>query len=203
MGFERDLVVRAMQASYNNPDRAAEYLFSGNVPAGPAQGQGQQQQQQQQGAQDDQQEQGHGADAGGGPGGPVAVDLAALQQLLQERPEVLDALINQIAASNPALMQVIGQNRQAFAQLLQNPAVLGQVLQAAGLGSVQGDPQAMQENVIEVSQADREAIARLEALGFSRDQVLEAYLACDRNEEIAANYLFENGADADLMDNDQ
>merc|ERR1711879_481721 len=44
---------------------------------------------------------------------------------------------------------------------------------------------------VELSEADRNAVDRLAGLGFPREAALEAYLACDRKEELAANFLFD------------
>ena len=45
--------------------------------------------------------------------------------------------------------------------------------------------------VVRLSQAEAAAVQRLRDLGFSERQALEAYLACDKNEQMAANLLFD------------
>ena len=45
---------------------------------------------------------------------------------------------------------------------------------------------------LNLSQTDRESVDRLKNLGFSEDEALQAFMACDRNETLAANFLFDN-----------
>lgn len=229
MGFEREQVIRALRASFNNPDRAVEYLMTGipahlmHEAAGPAArpvqtggvapttpaasapastapaaqaapvapaGQpqnlfqlAQQQQQQQPG--------GRGtATAGAGAG---EIDLEALRnhpqfqqlrQLVQTNPNLLAPLVQQIMEQNPQLGQLFESNPEALMQLLNGGD------EAEGDGAVPPGAQ-----VIHITPEEQAAIGRLEALGFSRQKAAEAYLACDKNEELAANYLFETGFD--------
>ena len=39
---------------------------------------------------------------------------------------------------------------------------------------------------------------QLSALGFSKIEAAQAYIACDKNEELAANLLFDRLANGDL-----
>merc|ERR1719454_702830 len=53
-------------------------------------------------------------------------------------------------------------------------------------------PQQPQRQRILLSPEDQASIARLVDMGFPRDRATEAYLACDKKEEVAANFLFDN-----------
>ena len=49
----------------------------------------------------------------------------------------------------------------------------------------------MREAVDHLAEDDEAAVGRLVDLGFEREHAAEAYLACDRNEMLAANVLMD------------
>lgn len=61
----------------------------------------------------------------------------------------------------------------------------------AGAGAGQEGGAAMPSNYIQVTQEEKVAIDRLADLGFDKQLAIEAFFACDKNEEMAANYLFD------------
>jgi len=139
---------------------------------------------------------GTGAGAGAGAGAGIAAALGGgeganldflrdnptfqnLRQLVQQQPQMLESVLQQVGASNPQLAQMISANPEAFLQLLSEGSDDEAVPLPPGAQSVS------------VTEEERDAIERLCRLGFDRDMVIQAYFACDKNEELAANFLFD------------
>ncbi|KAF2432197.1 UV excision repair protein Rad23 [Tothia fuscella] len=105
-----------------------------------------------------------------------------LRQIVQQQPQMLEPILQQVGTGNPALAQMIAQRPEEFLRLLaedhEDDAALPPGAQS-----------------IQVSEEEREAIERLCRLGFERDLVIQAYFACDKNEELAANFLFDQPDD--------
>jgi hypothetical protein len=193
--------MRALRAAFYNPDRAVDYLLNG-IP----ENQDQQQQQQQQPAP---------STGGGMPTAPTGDmgdmgdnPLAFLQNnpmfsQLRERiirePQFFQTFMNQLAQTQPQLHQAISQNPQQFLQLLLGNNAGGAGAGAGGVGTGgDNDP----PGTIRVTQEEKDAIERLSSLGFPKHRAIEAFFACDKNEEWAANYLFDNGGADDQYDHD-
>ncbi|XP_019441384.1 PREDICTED: ubiquitin receptor RAD23c-like isoform X1 [Lupinus angustifolius] len=211
--WDRDTVVRALRAAYNNPERAVEYLYSGipeqaeapvigrvpasaqpAIPTDPA-------------AQTAQPAPvtsgGPNAlpldlfpqglpNAGSGAAGAGSLDFLrnsqqfqALRAMVQANPQILQPMLQELGKQNPHLMRLIRDHQADFLRLINEPVEGGEGNLLGQLAS--GMPQA-----VTVTPEEREAIERLEAMGFDRATVLEVYFACNKNEELAANYLLDH-----------
>lgn len=196
MGFDRTQAELALRASFYHVERAAEYLITGNIPSlgeGPASSQGGESGQTPTGSESS----AGGRRQGGGGGADDLSELSqnpqfqALRHLIQQNPEQLQTLMQTLQATQPELYNLIEQRPQEFLELL-NQADEGddddEPLQGGAEGGAggQGPPGTV---TITLSPQDQQAINRLQDMGFERNRVIEAFLACDRNEELAANYL--------------
>lgn len=216
MGYEREQVVAALRASFNNPDRAVEYLLTG-IPGrdqGPSTGP------------DAVAPPVSGAPAvstGGisipantgsspsaGGGNPLSFlrnqpQFHVMRQLIQQNAALLPALLQEIGRENPALLQEISSHQEQFIQMLNEPnpdAVPvgggGGAGGAGGVGGLGGDaPGGSHMSYIQVTPQEKEAIERLKALGFPEGLVIQAYFACEKNENLAANFLLQQNVDDD------
>ena len=54
-----------------------------------------------------------------------------------------------------------------------------------------GQPRGAPPGSIQVTPEEMASINNLVSLGFSKGKAAEAFFACDKNEEMAANFLFE------------
>ncbi|XP_007462496.1 PREDICTED: UV excision repair protein RAD23 homolog B-like isoform X1 [Lipotes vexillifer] len=209
MGYEREQVIAALRASFNNPDRAVEYLLMG-IPG-------------------DRESQAvvdpPPAASTGAPQSSVAAAAATttatttttssgghpleflrnqpqfqqMRQIIQQNPSLLPALLQQIGRENPQLLQQISQHQEHFIQMLNEP-VQEAGSQGGGSGGGSGgiaEAGSGHMNYIQVTPQEKEAIERLKALGFPEGLVIQAYFACEKNENLAANFLLQQNFDED------
>lgn len=148
---------------------------------------------------------GESAGASGGAPGSIGLtmeDLLALRQVVSGNPEALAPLLENLSNRYPQLREQIMANPEVFVSMLLE--AVGENLEDAMTGLDEaGDLEAgaaatgqpAEEANIEVSESDEQAIARLCELGFERTLVMQVYFACGKNEEIAANMLFNEFGD--------
>ncbi|XP_020857879.1 UV excision repair protein RAD23 homolog B isoform X1 [Phascolarctos cinereus] len=216
MGYEREQVIAALRASFNNPDRAVEYLLMG-IPGD----------RESQAVVDPPQAASTGAAQSSAVAAAAATTTATttttttsgghpleflrnqpqfqqMRQIIQQNPSLLPALLQQIGRENPQLLQSsnapqqISQHQEHFIQMLNEP-----VQESGGQGGGGGGSGGIAEagsghmNYIQVTPQEKEAIERLKALGFPEGLVIQAYFACEKNENLAANFLLQQNFDED------
>ncbi|KAH0933773.1 hypothetical protein HID58_010890 [Brassica napus] len=209
--WDRDTVVRALRAAFNNPERAVEYLYSGipeqaevppvaRAPASGGQPANPPAQAQQPAAAPATGPNANPLDlfpqglpnVGANPGGGTldflrnSQQFQALRAMVQANPQVLQPMLQELGKQNPNLMRLIQEHQADFLRLINEP-VEGGAEGANLFGEGMPQPQAIQ-----VTPEERDAIERLEAMGFERALVLEVFFACNKNEELAANYLLDH-----------
>ncbi|XP_041961162.1 RAD23 homolog A, nucleotide excision repair protein a isoform X1 [Alosa sapidissima] len=198
MGYERDRVEAALRASFNNPDRAVEYLLTGIPTTVPVQ--------ETSPPTANLSSETHSSEGEN----PLEflrsqAQFQSMRQVIQQNPSLLPALLQQLGQDNPALLQQISQHQEQFIQMLNEPqgegGDLGEGLDTAD-PSEPGDLGAMVDdlassNYIQVTAQEKEAIERLKALGFPEALVVQAYFACEKNENLAANFLLNQNFDDD------
>lgn len=114
---------------------------------------------------------------------PAAGETAQLATLLQSLPAEQRAAFAQQLGMTPEQLQ-------GFMQMISSlpPEQLSQLMSGAGASGV---PEGAQ--VIRLTEEEHAAVSRLTQLGFTQQQAVQAYLACDKNEGLAANLLFDGG----------
>ncbi|XP_060661175.1 UV excision repair protein RAD23 homolog A [Drosophila nasuta] len=245
MGYDRDQVERAMAASYNNPERAVEYLITGipletndlNTNTNSNDDAENTEESLHQESLSDLQTQSISDPFEFLRTQPQFLQMRAL---IYQNPHLLHAVLQQIGQTNPALLQLISENQDAFLQMLNQPleGEIGDNAQRIGLAQTptnlrhqtgnlgsailqestgdnsqrsvaraenapENDPSLMAPEynlpesltTIRLTPQDQDAIERLKALGFPEALVLQAYFACEKNEQLAANFLLSSSFD--------
>ena len=172
MGYEKEKVEKAIKAANGSIDLAIEYLNGDEIP-NPSQNQ-------------------TGSNQGNNNNSNLPEELkknaSIIKCLCANEPEKLPSILNNLKEHSPQLFQLIKQNEEAFKNLLVSP------LSEEDIRNYQAIQQELRRppgQTIRLTKEESDAVKRLQELGFSQADAVQAYFACDKNEEMAANFLFE------------
>ena len=178
MGYEKEKVEKALKASNGRIDLAIEYLTSGNIPES---------------APTNLNLGNNNTTNNNSNIDPELVRNASIIKILcKNNPNKIVSLLNNIKIKSPELLNKIKQNEEEFKNLLISPISQEDLInfrntqQAIRMASQRRAPQ------IQLTKEESDAVKRLKQLGnFSQAEVIQAFIACDKNEELTANFLFE------------
>lgn len=190
MGFEKNEAKAAIKASKGNVDLAIDFLYNGipeNLP------------EENVAPQESNNEQ------------PEIRELKKLASIIKiicsQQPSALESILSNIESQDPQLFEIITQHSDEFRAMLAEPPTENDIrnfqeFQAnaqRGNGGIEGrQGRRNPPGTIELTKEEFEAVKRLREVGnFSDAEIVQAYFACDKNEEMAINLLFENKMNED------
>ena len=205
MGFGKEESENAIKAARGQVEIAVEFLYNGIPDYLPI---------------DDDEDNGNDNNDND-EGNNVNANLKAMASFVKvacsQDPSALGSIMQEIAENDPDTFKLIQDNEEEFKRLILEPItntdlqVFQEMQQQMHGGDIEMEdeyqpneeyhPQLHQQQhhhhhqpgTIELTKEEFEAVQRLKVLGnFSEDEVVQAYLACDKNEEQAANLLFES-----------
>lgn len=109
--------------------------------------------------------------------------LQSMAAMMGLTPEQLQMTVQAISRLPPEELQ----NYMNMAMQGEGMGDMAGMMGGAG-GAAGGGPQ-----VLRLSEEEMAAVNRLASMGFDRSEAAQAYIACDKNEELAANLLMDGG----------
>ena len=108
----------------------------------------------------------------------------------QDSSQLPDILMD-IEETNPEIIEFIKKHEDKFKEEMEKPVNEEDLLYINNMANQSNADEASIQNQ-ELSNDDKVVVERLMGLGFTEEECIQAYLACDKNEMMAANFLLEN-----------
>ena len=172
MGYEKEKVERAIKAANGSIDLAVEYLNEEQIP--------------------NQNEPNTGNANSNIPSSSnsnlpeeLKKNASIIKCLCMNNPEKLPSILTNLKEHSPQLFELIKQHEEDFKNLLVSPLSEEDI---RNFQSIQQELRRPPGQTIRLTKEESDAVKRLQELGFSQADAVQAYFACDKNEEMAANF---------------